>query len=192
MTRRYYHDEIGWNCPSRLHPGRRPRSQTAAIFPGGINNAATSPPATTSYSWPPGPRRPNPIHHRRRRPPLHRSTRNPHLPPVRHPGPRRDALRDYLTARQHRQRDLLPRPPSPAGRLKDLGYKAGDFPHPSGRRRSPRSAHLPRTPRRRTANRRRSHPPLLRLTTATTADLPARCVPFALCPEALFSCHSAA
>jgi dTDP-4-amino-4,6-dideoxygalactose transaminase len=126
MMRRYYHDEVGWN--SRLdaiqaavlevklrylpewNQQRRDRAArynelfraaglAAASIDDGIVIPFTDPRATHVY----------------------------HQYVIR--APRRDALRDYLTARRIGSEIYYPVPLHLQDALKGLGYKSGDFPH---------------------------------------------------------------
>jgi dTDP-4-amino-4,6-dideoxygalactose transaminase len=129
MTRRYYHDEVGWNC--RLdaiqaaildvklrhvpdwNQQRRDRAarydelfqsvglaaSTAACSKDGVVLPCVDPRATHVF----------------------------HQYVIR--APRRDALRDYLTTRRIGSEIYYPVPIHLQAALKGLGYKPGDFPH---------------------------------------------------------------
>jgi dTDP-4-amino-4,6-dideoxygalactose transaminase len=134
MTRRYYHDEVGWN--SRLdalqaavlavklrylpewNQQRRDRaarydqlfreSGVAATSSQDSGAASTKDGVVLPYTDP-------------------RATHVFHQYVIR--APRRDALRDHLTARRVGSEVYYPVPIHLQAAMKDLGYKAGDFPH---------------------------------------------------------------
>jgi len=128
MTRRYYHDEVGWN--SRLDSiqaavlsvklrylpeWNRQRRDLAARYDSLFESSGLTSPKVTStqdgvvlpYTDP----RATPIFHQY---------------VIR--APRRDALRDYLTSLQIGSEIYYPVPLHLQAALKDLGYKPGDFP----------------------------------------------------------------
>ena len=132
MTRRYFHDEVGWNCrldaiqaavlavKLRYLPQwtqqRRDRAARydelfhaaglAAAAPAG-SAALTKQGIVLPWTDP-------------------RATHVFHQYVIR--APRRDALRDYLTARRIGSEIYYPVPIHLQAALKDLGYKPGDFP----------------------------------------------------------------
>jgi dTDP-4-amino-4,6-dideoxygalactose transaminase len=137
MTRRYYHDEVGWNSrldaiqaailqvklrylPQWNQQRRERAARYGQLFldsglASGIAGAAAASPAPAStkdglvlpYVAP-------------------RATHVFHQYVIR--APRRDALRDYLTARGIGSEIYYPVPLHLQVALKDLGYKPGDFP----------------------------------------------------------------
>jgi dTDP-4-amino-4,6-dideoxygalactose transaminase len=126
MTRRYYHDEVGWN--SRLDSiqaavlgvklrylpqANQKRRECAAFYDQLFRKAgltATSAKEGIVLPW-----------------------TDPRATPIFHQYvvrvPRRDALRDYLTERQIGSEVYYPVPLHLQAALKSLGYKPGDFPH---------------------------------------------------------------
>jgi dTDP-4-amino-4,6-dideoxygalactose transaminase len=130
MTRRYFHDEVGWNCRldaiqaavlevklRYLPQGNQQRRERAARYDelfraAGIatNSTAASTQDGIILPWT------DP-----------RATHIFHQYVIR--APRRDALRDYLTARRIGSEIYYPVPIHLQAALKDLGYKYGDFPH---------------------------------------------------------------
>jgi dTDP-4-amino-4,6-dideoxygalactose transaminase len=137
MTRRYFHNEVGWNCRldaiqaavlevklRYLPQGNQQRRklaarydqlfQAAGLAAGPATATPTSAPASTKdgvvLPWT------DP-----------RATHVFHQYVIR--APRRDALRDYLTARRIGSEIYYPVPIHLQAALKDLGYKPGDFPH---------------------------------------------------------------
>jgi len=126
MTRRYFHDEVGWN--SRLDAiqaailevklrylpqGNQLRRDRAARYDQLFQNAGL-----TGKSIHDG---------------IVLPFTDPRATPVFHQyvirAPRRDDLRDYLTARRIGSEIYYPVPLHLQAALKDLGYKPGDFPH---------------------------------------------------------------
>jgi dTDP-4-amino-4,6-dideoxygalactose transaminase len=126
MTRRYYHDEVGWNCRLDAIQGailevklrylpkwtqqRRDRAarydqlfQAAGLVAGTTTQDGIVLPWTDS-----------------------RATHVFHQYVIR--APRRDALRDYLAGRRIGSEIYYPVPIHLQEALKDLGYKSGDFP----------------------------------------------------------------
>ena len=126
MTRRYYHDEVGWNCrldaiqaaildvKLRYVPGWNQQRRDRATRYDGLFQAARLAALSTKegvvlpYTDP-------------------RATHIFHQYVIR--APRRDALRDYLTARRIGSEIYYPVPIHLQAACKDLGYKTGDFPH---------------------------------------------------------------
>jgi dTDP-4-amino-4,6-dideoxygalactose transaminase len=126
MVRRYYHDEVGWN--SRLDSiqaailevklrylgeANQQRRDRAARYDQLFQQAGLTAASTDDgivLPWTDA--RATPIFHQY---------------VVR--APRRDALRDYLTARQIGSEIYYPVPLHLQQALNELGYKAGDFPH---------------------------------------------------------------
>jgi dTDP-4-amino-4,6-dideoxygalactose transaminase len=128
MTRRYYHDEVGWNCRldaiqaailnvklGYVQEWNQQRRNRAARYDELFRDAglAAAPAAAAKegivlpYSDP-------------------RATHIFHQYVIR--APRRDALRDYLTARRIGSEIYYPVPIHLQTALKNLGYKPGDFP----------------------------------------------------------------
>ena len=130
MTRRYFHDEVGWNCRidaiqaavllvklryvPKWNQQRRDRAARYDELFQVAGLAATPAAASTKEGvvlpWT------DP-----------RATHIFHQYVIR--APRRDALRDYLTARRIGSEIYYPVPIHLQAALKDLGYKSGDFPH---------------------------------------------------------------
>jgi dTDP-4-amino-4,6-dideoxygalactose transaminase len=126
MTRRYFHDEVGWN--SRLDAiqaailevklrylpqGNQQRRDRAARYDqlfreAGLIGVSTDDGIVLPWTDP-------------------RATHVFHQYVIR--APRRDALRDHLTARAIGSAIYYPVPLHLQAALKDLGYKPGDFPH---------------------------------------------------------------
>jgi dTDP-4-amino-4,6-dideoxygalactose transaminase len=126
MTRRYFHDEVGWN--SRLDAiqaavlevklrylpqGNQRRRELAARYyqlftDAGLTGPTTNEGVVLPFTDP-------------------RATHIFHQYVIR--APRRDDLRNYLTARRIGSEIYYPVPIHLQAALKDLGYKAGDFPH---------------------------------------------------------------
>jgi dTDP-4-amino-4,6-dideoxygalactose transaminase len=126
MTRRYYHDEVGWN--SRLDAiqaailevrlrylpeWNRQRRDRAARYDelfhaAGLTAASTNEGIVLPFTDP-------------------RATHVFHQYVIR--APRRDNLRDHLTARGIGSAIYYPVPLHLQAAFKDLGYKPGDFPH---------------------------------------------------------------
>jgi len=126
MTRRYFHDEVGWN--SRLDAiqaavlevklryvpqGNQRRRELAARYcqlfqEAGLTAPTTSEGVVLPFTDP-------------------RATHIFHQYVIR--APRRDDLRSYLTARRIGSEIYYPVPLHLQAALKDLGYKPGDFPH---------------------------------------------------------------
>ncbi len=125
MTRRYYHDEVGWN--SRLDAiqaailevklrylpqGNQRRRELAARYDQLFQKAGLAAGSTAEgivLPW-----------------------TDPRATPIFHQyvirAPRRDALRDYLTEQQIGSEIYYPVPLHLQAAFKDLGYKPGDFP----------------------------------------------------------------
>jgi dTDP-4-amino-4,6-dideoxygalactose transaminase len=138
MTRRYFHDEVGWNCrldaiqaailevklrylprwtqQRRDHAARYDQLfRVAGLAAGLVAPLAGGSPADSTKDgvvlpWT------DP-----------RATHVFHQYVIR--APRRDALRDYLTARRIGSEIYYPVPIHLQAALKDLGHKPGDFPH---------------------------------------------------------------
>lgn len=130
MTRRYYHDEVGWNCRldaiqaavldvklryvPEWNQQRRDRAARYDELFHAAGLAAAMTPASTKegiilpFTDP-------------------RATHIFHQYVIR--APRRDALRDDLTAHGIGSEIYYPVPIHLQAALKDLGYKPGDFPH---------------------------------------------------------------
>jgi dTDP-4-amino-4,6-dideoxygalactose transaminase len=126
MTRRYYHDEVGWN--SRLDAiqaailevklrylpqANQRRRDVAARYDQLFHDAGLAAASTREgivLPW-----------------------TDPRATPIFHQyvirAPRRDALRDYLTTMQVGSEIYYPVPLHLQAALKDLGYQPGDFPH---------------------------------------------------------------
>jgi dTDP-4-amino-4,6-dideoxygalactose transaminase len=130
MTRRYYHDEIGWNCrldaiqaavlsvKLRYVPEwNQQRRDRAARYDELFRAARLATVSTTAASIEEGIVLPysDP-----------RATHIFHQYVIR--VPRREALRDYLTARRIGSEIYYPVPLHLQAAFKDLGYKPGDFP----------------------------------------------------------------
>ena len=128
MTRRYFHDEVGWNCRldaiqaailevklRYLPQWTQQRRDRAARYDQLFHTAGlvAGPAASTQdgvvLPWTDS-----------------RATHVFHQYVIR--APRRDALRDYLTARRIGSEIYYPVPIHLQAALKDLGYKPGDFP----------------------------------------------------------------
>ncbi|HEX9198351.1 MAG TPA: DegT/DnrJ/EryC1/StrS family aminotransferase [Acidobacteriaceae bacterium] len=129
MTRRYFHDEIGWNCRldaiqaavlqvklrylPEWNQKRRDRATRyddlfqAAGLAAGPSSGSTADGIVLPWTDP-------------------RATHIFHQYVIR--TPRRDALRDYLTARGIGSEIYYPVPLHLQAALKDLGYRPGDFP----------------------------------------------------------------
>jgi dTDP-4-amino-4,6-dideoxygalactose transaminase len=129
MTRRYYHDEVGWNCRldaiqaaildvklrylPEWNQQRRDRAARydelfrAAGLVAGVA-APTKEGVVLPYTDP-------------------RATHIFHQYVIR--APRRDALRDYLTHRRIGSEIYYPVPIHLQAACRDIGYKPGDFPH---------------------------------------------------------------
>jgi dTDP-4-amino-4,6-dideoxygalactose transaminase len=132
MTRRYFHDEVGWNCrldaiqaailevklrylPQWTQQRRDRAARYDQLFQAaGLAAASTANPVSTRdgvvLPWT------DP-----------RSTHVFHQYVIR--VPRRDALRDYLSAHNIGSEIYYPVPIHLQAALKDLGHKPGDFPH---------------------------------------------------------------
>ena len=134
MTRRYFHDEVGWNSRLDAIPAavlevklrylpqwnqqRRDRTTRyndlflaaglAASLPAASSSASTTDGVVLPWTDP-------------------RATHVFHQYVIR--APRRDALRDHLTANGIGSEIYYPVPLHLQSALKDLGYKPGDFPH---------------------------------------------------------------
>ena len=128
MTRRYYHDEVGWN--SRLDAIQAAVLEVKLRYLPQWNQQRrrTAPRATTNSSVP-------------RASPAAPATSDGIVLPWTDPrathifhqyvirAPRRDALREHLTAQGIGSEIYYPVPLHLQAALKDLGYKPGDFPH---------------------------------------------------------------
>ena len=126
MTRRYYHDEVGWNSrldelqaavlnvKLRYLPQWNQQRRTLAarydqlLREAGLVADSTADGIVLPYTDP----RATPVFHQY---------------VIR--APRRDALRDHLAAQQIGSEIYYPVPIHLQAALKDLGYKPGDFPH---------------------------------------------------------------
>lgn len=130
MTRRYYHDEVGWN--SRLDAiqaavlavklrhvaeGNRQRRERAARYDQIFREAGIAAPSQSIAT----------------RDGIVLPWSDPRAEHVFHQyvirAPRRDALRDYLTAHRIGSEIYYPVPIHLQAGMKELGYKSGDFPH---------------------------------------------------------------
>ncbi len=129
MTRRYYHDEVGWNCRldaiqaavlevklRYLPQGNQQRRERAARYEqlfrqaglvAGTSNETVKEGLVLPWTDP-------------------RGTHVFHQYVIR--APRRDALREYLAAHKVGSEIYYPVPLHMQAALKDLGYKLGDFP----------------------------------------------------------------
>jgi len=130
MTRRYFHDEVGWNCrldaiqaavlevKLRYLPQGNQQRRERAVRYDELFQAAGIATTSTAASTKDGVVLPwtDP-----------RATHIFHQYVIR--APRRDALRDYLTARRIGSEIYYPVPIHLQAALKDLGYNPGDFPH---------------------------------------------------------------
>jgi dTDP-4-amino-4,6-dideoxygalactose transaminase len=129
MTRRYFHDEVGWNCridaiqaailevKLRYLPAwNQRRRELAARYSQLFVDTGLSTPATAST-----------------RDGIVLPLTDPRATPIFHQyvirAPRRDALRDYLAAHNIGSEIYYPVPLHLQAALKDLGYQPGDFPH---------------------------------------------------------------
>jgi dTDP-4-amino-4,6-dideoxygalactose transaminase len=126
MTRRYYHDEVGWNCRldaiqaavlqvklRYLPQWNQRRRELALRYDELFHAAAIAGPSTNDgvvLPWT------DP-----------RATHIFHQYVIR--APRRDALREHLTAQGIGSEIYYPVPLHLQAALKDFGYKPGDFPH---------------------------------------------------------------
>jgi dTDP-4-amino-4,6-dideoxygalactose transaminase len=137
MTRRYYHDEVGWN--SRLDAiqaailqvklrylpqWNQQRRDSAARYDELFRESGVAPGIAAAPAGSPGPASTKdgvvlPFTDAR-------ATHVFHQYVIR--APRRDALRDHLTARGIGSEIFYPVPLHLQAALKDLGYKPGDFP----------------------------------------------------------------
>jgi dTDP-4-amino-4,6-dideoxygalactose transaminase len=126
MTRRYYHDEVGWNSRidsiqaailsvklrylPQANQQRRDRAARYDQLFGDAGLAAASTRDGVVLPW-----------------------TDPRATPIFHQyvirAPRRDGLRDYLTARRIGSEIYYPVPLHLQAALSELGYKRGDFPH---------------------------------------------------------------
>jgi dTDP-4-amino-4,6-dideoxygalactose transaminase len=126
MVRRYYHDEVGWNSRMDsiqaailqvklryLPQANQQRRDRAARYDQLFRDAGLAAGSTSDgivLPW-----------------------TDPRATPIFHQyvirAPRRNALRDYLTARRIGSEIYYPVPLHLQAALSDLGYKAGDFPH---------------------------------------------------------------
>jgi dTDP-4-amino-4,6-dideoxygalactose transaminase len=131
MTRRYYHDEVGWN--SRLDAiqaailevklrylpeWNRQRRDRAARYDGLFRTASLAAPPTSAASTKDGVVLPFTDA---------RATHVFHQYVIR--APRRNALREHLNARGIGNEIYYPVPLHLQAAFKDLGYQPGDFPH---------------------------------------------------------------
>jgi len=130
MRRRYHHDEVGWNCRMdaiqaavlevklrHLPQWTEQRRERAARYDELFRDAGLAAPATSA------------------------STKDGVVLPFTDPrashvfhqyvirAPRRDALREHLTAQHIGSEIFYPIPLHLQAALRDLGYKPGDFPH---------------------------------------------------------------
>ena len=127
MRRRYYHDEVGWNARMDGFQGAILRSSSSTST-AGTRPAAPSPSAITLCFTPRASPNPAPI------PSTASScrTRSPAASHVWHQyvirTARRDALREFLTARKIGSEIYYPVPLHLQEALKSLGYSEGAFP----------------------------------------------------------------
>ncbi len=125
MRKRYFHDEVGWNCRidtlqaavlevklRRVAAGNARRGELACLYhqkfrAAGLTGETTADGIVVPYADP-------------------RGTHVFHQYVIR--APRRNALRDYLTAHKIGTEIYYPLPLHLQESLRDLGYKKGDFP----------------------------------------------------------------